>query len=64
MKNPTDKTTLPCHICQAFLKVKLARGKKSGKPFVMPTRPEDGKHIRAIAADRAFVENRIGQAEE
>ena len=64
MKNPTDKTTVSCHICQASLKVKLARGRKSGKPFVMLACPEDGRHIRAFIADRTYVENLIRQAEE
>ena len=64
MNQQTDKTTLPCHICQAALKVTLARGRKSGKPFVMLACPEDGRHIRAFIADRTYVENLIGQAEE
>ena len=63
MKNPTDKTTVSCHICQAALKVTLARGRKSGKPFVMLTCPEDGRHIRAFVADRTYVENLIGLVE-
>jgi len=42
----------------------LARGRKSGKPFVMLACPEDGRHIRAFIADRTYVENLIGQAEE
>ena len=64
MTQETDKTTVSCHICQAALKVKLARGSKSGKPFVMLACPEDGRHIRAFIADRTYVENLIGQAEE
>ena len=49
---------------QAALKVKLARGRKSGKPFVMLACPEDGRHIRAFIADRTYVENLICQAED
>jgi len=64
MTQETDKTTVSCHICQASLEVKLARGRKSGKPFVMLACPEDGRHIRAFIADRTYVENLIGQAEE
>ena len=63
MTQETDKTTVSCHICQASLKVKLARGRKSGKPFVMLACPEDGRHIRAFVADRAYVENLIGLVE-
>ena len=63
MTQQTDKTTVSCHICQAALKVKLARGRKSGKPFVMLACPEDGRHIRAFVADRAYVENLIGLVE-
>jgi hypothetical protein len=64
MNQQTDKPTLPCHICQAPLNVKLARGRKSGKPFVMLACPEDGRHIRAFIADRAYVENLIDLVEE
>ena len=64
MNQQTDKPTLLCHICRAPLKVKLARGRKSGKPFVMLACPEDGRHIRAFVADRTYVENLIGRAEE
>ena len=64
MNQQTDKTTVSCHICQASLKVKLVRGRKSGKPFVMLACPEDGRHIRAFIADRTYVENLIRQAEE
>ena len=63
MTQQTDKTTVSCHICQAALKVKLARGRKSGKPFVMLACPEDGRHIRAFVADRTYVENLIGLVE-
>ena len=64
MNQQADKPTLPCHICQAPLKIKLAKGRKSGKPFVMLACPEDGRHIRAFVADRTYVENLIGRAEE
>ena len=64
MTDDNGQPRLPCHICQATLQVRLARGRKSGKPFVMLVCPADGRHIRAFVADRAYVENLIGQAEE
>jgi len=54
---------LPCHICQATLQVRLARGRKSGKPFVMLVCPADGRHIRAFVADRAYVQGLVDQVE-
>jgi uncharacterized Zn finger protein (UPF0148 family) len=47
--------TIPCPICGANLMIKLARGRKSGKPFVMLICPNDGRHIRAFINDKEFV---------
>ena len=46
---------LPCPVCSETLSVRLATGRKSGKPFVMLVCPIDGRHIRAFVSDRDFV---------
>jgi hypothetical protein len=37
------------------LQMRLAHGRKSGKPFVMLICPADGRHIRAFINDKEFV---------
>ena len=47
--------TIPCPVCGTNLMIKLAHGRKSGKPFVMLICPHDGRHIRAFINDKEFV---------
>ncbi len=54
---------LRCHICQTSLSVRLARGRKSGKPFVMLVCSSDGRHMRAFVADADYVSNVIEHLE-
>ena len=51
----SDTRGLKCHICLKPLSVRLARGRKSGKPFVMLVCPSDGRHMRAFVADADYV---------
>ena len=53
---------LPCPVCSETLSVRLATGRKSGKPFVMLVCPIDGRHIRAFVSDRDFVSSVIEKA--
>ncbi len=46
---------IPCPICGMDLMIRLAHGRKSGKPFVMLICPRDGRHIRAFINDKEFV---------
>ena len=55
--------SLPCHICRTPLSVRLSRGRKSGKPFVMLVCPNDGRHMRAFVADADYVSNVIERLE-
>ena len=55
----SDTRGLKCHICRNPLSVRLARGRKSGKPFVMLVCPRDGRHMRAFVADENYVRNVI-----
>ena len=54
---------LKCHICRNPLSVRLARGRKSGKPFVMLVCPSDGRHMRAFVADADYISNVIERLE-
>lgn len=44
-----------CLICAEPLTVKLARGRKSGKPFITLLCPRDGRHFRAFINHQEFV---------
>lgn len=44
-----------CPICGRPLAVRLARGRKSGKPFVMFRCSHDGRHYRAFINDKGYV---------
>ena len=52
---------LPCLVCGCQLAVRVARGRKSGKPFVMIICPLDGRHFRGFIGDRDFV-SRVARA--
>ena len=45
----------PCPVCSVPLRVRLARGRKSGKPFVMLLCAQDGRHFRAFINDQQYV---------
>ncbi len=51
----TTATAIPCFICQQPLALRLARGRKSGKPSIMLICPTDGRHFRGFISDRAYV---------
>ncbi len=51
----TTATAIPCFICQQSLALRLARGRKSGKPSIMLICPTDGRHFRGFISDRAYV---------
>ena len=44
-----------CLICKEPLTVRLARGRKSGKPFVMMLCAQNGRHFRAFITDQTYV---------
>ncbi len=46
---------IPCLICQQPLALRIARGRKSGKPSIMLICPTDGRHFRGFISDRAYV---------
>ena len=46
---------IPCLVCRKALTLRLARGRKSGKPFIMLVCPVDGRHFRGFISDRTYV---------
>ena len=46
---------VPCPVCRSPLDLRVARGRKSGKPFLMLVCPQDGRHFRGFIADRVYV---------
>ena len=46
---------IPCLICQGPLTVRTARGRKSGKPFIMLICGRDGRHFRGFITDQTYV---------
>ena len=52
-----------CPVCHLTLSVRLARGRKSGKPFVMLVCPEDGRHFRAFITHRPYVREVLDRIE-
>jgi hypothetical protein len=45
-----------CPICRNQLSLKLAKGRKSNKPFVMLICIQDGRHFRAFITYKPYVE--------
>ena len=55
---------IPCLVCRKPLAVRLARGRKSGKPSIMLICPTDGRHFRGFISDRAYVGQVLAILEE
>ncbi|MFC1917202.1 hypothetical protein ACFLXH_00915 [Chloroflexota bacterium] len=47
-----------CPICSNQLSVRVARGRKSNKPFIMLKCDKDGRHFRGFITDQDYV-NRV-----
>ena len=54
---------IPCLVCQQPLTLRLARGRKSGKPFLMLLCAQDGRHFRGFINDRTFVDGVLARLE-
>ena len=48
-------SSVPCVVCGLALAIRAAKGRKSGKPFVMLICPKDGRHFRAFITDQNYV---------
>lgn len=47
--------SIDCPICRKPLSVKVAKGRKSNKPFIMLVCSEDGRHFRGFITDQPYV---------
>ena len=56
--------SIPCLICGEPLTVRLARGRKSGKPFVMLICGRDGRHFRGFVTDQSYVSELLNRLED
>ena len=62
----TQKNTqvsILCLVCGEPLTVRPARGRKSGKPFLMLMCGRDGRHFRAFVNDQAYVQGVLDRLE-
>lgn len=59
----TPVVQIPCLVCQHPLSLRLARGRKSGKTFLMVICPQDGRHFRGFINDRAFLDGVLARLE-
>ncbi len=54
---------IPCLICGDPLTVRMARGRKSGKPFVMLVCGRDGRHFRGFITGQTYFGEILGRLE-
>ena len=47
--------SLQCPVCGDPMAFQIARGRKSGKPFLMVKCLRDGRHFRGFVGDREYV---------
>ena len=50
-----------CPICSNPLSVKIARGRKSNKPFIMLKCDKDGRHFRGFITDQTYVKKVLNE---
>ncbi len=53
-----------CLICTQPLLVRIVRGRRSGKPFVMLICSQDARHFRAFINDRDYVAQVLERLED
>jgi hypothetical protein len=58
-----NESNLICPICGKSLSLRIARGRKSNKPFIMLKCAADARHYRAFIGDRTYIERVIDQLE-
>ncbi len=55
--------TIACPVCSMPLDTRMARGRRTNKPFLMLVCPKDGRHLRGFISDKEFVASVIDKAE-
>ena len=53
-----------CPVCSIPMTVRIARGRKSNKPFLMIVCPKDGRHFRGFISDQDYVRGVLSDAEK
>ena len=56
--------SLQCPVCRQPLSFRLARGRKSGKPFLMVMCLQDGRHFRGFIGDRGYLAKLLEHLEQ
>ena len=59
----TMNSAISCPVCHGPLDLRIAHGRKSGKPFLLLICPVDGRHFRGFIADREYVGTVVQNAE-
>ena len=59
----TSKSQPPCPVCRQPLDLRIARGRKSGKTFLMLVCARDGRHFRGFINDRTYVDGVLSRLE-
>jgi hypothetical protein len=54
---------VPCLVCATALTLRLVRGRKSGKPFLMLICPQDGRHFRGFITHRDYIAGVLARLE-
>jgi hypothetical protein len=54
---------LQCPVCGEPMAFQIARGRKSGKPFLMVKCLRDGRHFRGFVGDKIYVEKLLEHLE-
>jgi len=55
---------LACPVCGESMALQIARGRKSGKPFLMVKCLRDGRHFRGFVGDRDYVARLLEHLEQ
>ena len=56
--------SLQCPVCGEPMAFQIARGRKSGKPFLMVKCLRDGRHFRGFVGDRDYVQRLLEGLEQ
>ena len=54
---------IPCLVCGQQLTIRLAKGRKSQKTFLMLLCTQDGRHFRGFINDRVYVDKVLARLE-
>ena len=60
----TSSTQPPCPVCRQPLALRIARGRKSGKTFLMLLCAQDARHFRGFINDRTYVDGVLSRLED